>query len=115
MATGSVVRVTTDKTEDIPNYNILQSLQGRVPGLVVTSPNRPGQNPAISIRGVNSISAGTSPLVVVDGIIYNGSLSDFNAMILHLSIFLRMQVLHQCMDHGQRTEFCSSQQRQAKL
>ncbi|MEJ7768568.1 MAG: SusC/RagA family TonB-linked outer membrane protein, partial [Chitinophagaceae bacterium] len=77
--TGSVVRVSTDKTADLPNYNILQSLQGRVPGLNVTSPDRPGENPAISIRGINSISAGTSPLIVVDGIIYNGNLSDFNA------------------------------------
>lgn len=41
--TGSVVRVTTDKTADLPNYNILQSLQGRVPGLNVTSPDRPGK------------------------------------------------------------------------
>lgn len=77
--TGSVVRVTTDKTADLPNYNILQSLQGRVPGLNVVSPDRPGENPALSIRGTNSISAGNSPLIVVDGIIYNGSLSDFNA------------------------------------
>lgn len=77
--TGSVVRITTDKTADLPNYNILQSIQGRVAGLNVTSPDRPGENPTLSIRGTNSISAGTSPLIVVDGIIYNGSLSDFNA------------------------------------
>jgi TonB-linked SusC/RagA family outer membrane protein len=77
--TGSVVRVTTDKTADLPNYNVLQSMQGRVPGLNVTSPDRPGEDPSVSIRGTNSISAGTSPLIVVDGIIYYGSLSDFNA------------------------------------
>jgi len=77
--TGSVVRVKIDKTADLPNSNILQSIQGRVPGVNVTSSNRPGENPGLSIRGVNSISAGNSPLVVVDGIIYNGSFSDFNA------------------------------------
>jgi TonB-linked SusC/RagA family outer membrane protein len=77
--TGSVARVETSKTADLPNYNILQSLQGRVPGLNVTTPDRPGEDPGISVRGTNSISAGNSPLVVVDGIIYNGSFSDFNA------------------------------------
>src|SRR3546814_18790937 len=68
-----------EKTANLPNYNVLQSLQGRVPGLNVTSPCRPGQAPELSVRGTNSISAGDAPLIVVDGIIYNGSLSDFNA------------------------------------
>lgn len=77
--TGAVVSVKTDKTADLPNYNVLQSLQGRVPGLNITSPDRPGEEPGLSVRGTNSISAGNRPLVVVDGIIYNGNLSDFNA------------------------------------
>ena len=77
--TGFVVRVTTDKTDDLPNYNILQSIQGRVPGLNITSPDRPGEEPGLSIRGTKSIAAGNNPLIVVDGIIYNGSLSDINA------------------------------------
>lgn len=77
--TGSVVRISTEKTSDLPNYNILQSLQGRAPGLNVTSPDRPGENPQITIRGVNSISASTNPLIVLDGVIYNGNLSEINA------------------------------------
>ncbi len=77
--TGSVERINMDKTANLPNYNVLQSLQGRAPGLNVTSPFRPGQEPGLSIRGINSISAEDAPLVVVDGIIYNGSLADFNA------------------------------------
>ncbi len=77
--TGAVFRIKTDKTADLPNYNVLQSLQGRVPGLNITSPDRPGEEPGLSVRGTNSISAGNRPLVVVDGIIYNGNLSDFNA------------------------------------
>ena len=77
--TGSVVSIKPEVTSDLPNYNVLQSLQGRVPGLRVTSPDHAGESPALNIRGTNSISAGTSPLIVVDGIIYNGSISDFNA------------------------------------
>src|SRR3546814_19573444 len=68
-----------EKTANLPNYNLLQLLQVRVPGLNVTSPFRPVQAPELSVRGTNSIAAGDAPLIVVDGIIYNGSLSDFNA------------------------------------
>lgn len=76
--TGTVSSVTTKKTEDIPNTNVLQSLQGRVAGLSVVTPDRPGESPEIDIRGLNSLSASNAPLIVVDGIIYNGSINDFN-------------------------------------
>ncbi|MDP3001639.1 MAG: SusC/RagA family TonB-linked outer membrane protein [Bacteroidales bacterium] len=76
--TGTVSSVSTDKTRDIPNTNVLQSLQGSVAGLNVVTPDQPGENPAIDIRGINSLSAGNTPLIVVDGIIYNGSLNDFS-------------------------------------
>jgi len=76
--TGTVSTVKTDKTADIPNSNILQALKGSVAGLNVASATRPGEDPSINIRGINSLSAGNSPLIVVDGIIYNGSLNDFN-------------------------------------
>lgn len=77
--TGSVVRLKMDKTTDLPNYSVLQSIQGRAPGINITTPVRPGDEPGLLIRGINSISASNGPLVVVDGIIYNGNLSDFNA------------------------------------
>jgi TonB-dependent SusC/RagA subfamily outer membrane receptor len=76
--TGTVSSVTTEKTMDIPNTNVLQAIQGSVPGLSVTTPDRPGESPSVRIRGINSLSAGNTPLIVVDGIIYNGSLNDFN-------------------------------------
>ena len=76
--TGSVVRVTTEETTDLPNFSVLQSIQGRVPGVNITSPERPGQDPSLNIRGNNSLTASNSPLIVVDGIIYWGSISDFN-------------------------------------
>jgi len=76
--TGTVSSVTTEKTMDIPNTNVLQAIQGSVPGLSVTTPDRPGESPSVRIRGINSLSAGNAPLIVVDGIIYNGSLNDFN-------------------------------------
>ena len=76
--TGTVSRVTTDKTIDLPNLNVLQSLKGNVPGLSVGTPDRAGEEPSLKIRGTNSLSAGNKPLVVVDGIIYNGSLNSLD-------------------------------------
>ncbi|MDX1284300.1 MAG: SusC/RagA family TonB-linked outer membrane protein, partial [Draconibacterium sp.] len=76
--TGTVSRVTTDKTIDLPNLNVLQSLKGNVPGLSVGTPDRAGEEPSLKIRGTNSLSAGNKPLVVVDGIIYNGSLNSID-------------------------------------
>lgn len=76
--TGSLVSTRMDKFEDLPNYNVFQALQGSVPGLSVRNPDRPGEDPGILIRGTNSLSAGNGPLVVVDGIIFNGSLNHFD-------------------------------------
>ncbi|MEM1134367.1 MAG: SusC/RagA family TonB-linked outer membrane protein [Bacteroidota bacterium] len=77
--TGSVARISTETTADLPNYTVLQSLQGQIPGVNISSPERAGQDPSLRIRGNNSLTASNNPLIVVDGIIYNGSISDFNA------------------------------------
>lgn len=77
--TGSIVNVDPGKTKDMQNHNILQSLKGRVAGLSVGTPDRPGEEPSFQVRGRNSLSASNSPLIVVDGIIYYGSLNNINA------------------------------------
>lgn len=76
--TGNVTRVRTEQTIDIPNTNILQVLKGSVAGLSVGTPDRPGESPSLKVRGINSLSAGNSPLIVIDGIIYNGSLNNIS-------------------------------------
>lgn len=76
--TGSVVRANLDAFRNQPNTSVIQSLQGTVPGLNVGAVTRPGENPDISIRGRNSLSGSTDPLIVLDGIIYRGSLVELN-------------------------------------
>jgi TonB-linked SusC/RagA family outer membrane protein len=76
--TGSVVRADISKLRESPNVSLGQSLQGTVPGLNVGAVTTAGSDPSISIRGRNSISGSTSPLIVLDGIIYRGSLVDIN-------------------------------------
>lgn len=76
---GSVVRADLSTLKESPNVSLGSSLQGTVPGLNVGAVTTAGSDPSISIRGRNSISGGTSPLIVLDGIIYHGSLVDINA------------------------------------
>ncbi|MDR0699800.1 MAG: SusC/RagA family TonB-linked outer membrane protein, partial [Tannerella sp.] len=76
--TGAVVRADISKLRESPNVSLGQSLQGTVPGLNVGAVTQAGTDPDISIRGRNSISGSTSPLIVLDGIIYRGSLVDIN-------------------------------------
>ena len=79
--TGAVVSADIERMAEIPNVSVLQSLQGSVAGLNVGAIDAAGEDPTISIRGQNSLSSGAAanqPLIVVDGIIYRGSLVDLN-------------------------------------
>ncbi|MDR1881069.1 MAG: carboxypeptidase-like regulatory domain-containing protein, partial [Tannerellaceae bacterium] len=76
--TGSVVRADLSKLNESPNISLGQSLQGTVPGLNVGAVNTAGSDPEITIRGRTSLSGSNSPLIVLDGIIYRGSLVDIN-------------------------------------
>jgi len=67
--TGSVSTVTSDVIEKQPIDNPLAALQGRVPGVLVQTQNGlPGGNITIQIRGQGSITSGTDPLYIIDGV-----------------------------------------------
>lgn len=76
--TGSVARADLNSLRRSPNSNILQSLQGTVPGLNLGIATTAGGSPEISIRGNNTLSGSRDILVVLDGIIYTNSLSSLN-------------------------------------
>lgn len=76
--TGSIAKVELRQTENLPNTNVSQALRGRVAGVQFTENGRPGQGGTILIRGQRSISAGNDPLIVLDGIFFNGSLADIS-------------------------------------
>nr|WP_199076518.1 TonB-dependent receptor [Pedobacter sp. ASV19] len=77
ISTGAVGLVKSQEIENRAYTSIDQSLQGRVAGLQsVGSSGQPGALQQIRIRGIGSISAGSDPLFVIDGIIINsGQLS----------------------------------------
>lgn len=78
--TGSAASVSSEKLEKRTVSNVSKALEGSVAGLQTTSGGgQPGSSASIIIRGFGSINASNSPLYVVDGIPYDGSLSSINA------------------------------------
>lgn len=75
--TGGIVSVGEEKLQMVSTNNLMDRLAGQVPGLNVTRGNaKPGEEQSLRVRGENSLTADNSPLVVLDGIPYNGSLGD---------------------------------------
>jgi TonB-dependent starch-binding outer membrane protein SusC len=75
----NVGAVTTVKSEDIqkqPVTNVLLTLQGRVPGLIITPSNgAPGATVKLQIRGQNNLASAFTglqpydqPLIIIDGV-----------------------------------------------
>lgn len=67
---SSVSVVSGDELRDVTSNDVTNLLQGKAPGVVVSnSSGDPNAEPTIIIRGSSSITAGSEPLYVVDGII----------------------------------------------
>ena len=68
--TGSVSVVKMKDVADIPTGNVIQSLQGRVAGMTITTDGTPGGlSTGTSIRGASSFrSDANGPLYVIDGV-----------------------------------------------
>lgn len=72
--TGAIASVPMQEIGDMPVSNVATALQGKIAGVVIQqNSGSPGRTPAIKVRGFGSISAGTSPLIVVDGNIVSAS------------------------------------------
>ena len=73
---GSAAQVSGDKLSKMQSTNISKSLEGAVAGLQTSSSSgTPGSSASIIIRGLGSVSASQAPLLVVDGVPYEGSLN----------------------------------------
>ncbi|MDN3584562.1 SusC/RagA family TonB-linked outer membrane protein [Mucilaginibacter flavus] len=72
--TGSVSTITSKDIEQQPVTNVLSALSGKAPGVYVQTNNGlPGGDIAIQIRGPGSLTAGTNPLYIIDGVPYLSS------------------------------------------
>lgn len=76
---GSVSKVKPTIISNSQATSVSNALEGAVAGLqVVSSSGQPGKDADIVIRGVGSLSASNKALIVVDGVPFNGNLSDIN-------------------------------------
>lgn len=77
--TGSAGVMKTEELAKAQVSNAANALAGRVAGVQLsTTSAQMGESPSITIRGIGSISSGTEPLIVVDGMPYDGDLNLIN-------------------------------------
>lgn len=71
--TGSATVVKKEDLQKIAASNVTQALQGLSAGVqVINNSGQPGSSGSITIRGIGSMNASSSPLYVVDGVAYSG-------------------------------------------
>ncbi|MBO5812464.1 MAG: TonB-dependent receptor plug domain-containing protein, partial [Bacteroidaceae bacterium] len=77
--TGSAQTLKTEEIERRTVSNVTKALDGLATGIQATSGSgQPGSSSNIYIRGLGSINASNTPLYVVDGMPYDGSISAIN-------------------------------------
>lgn len=77
--TGSVASVKGAEITKSPSMNVMNSLTGRLPGVIINSrADEPGrENMSILIRGRSTMGKHTSPLYIIDGV-ERGTLGQLN-------------------------------------
>lgn len=75
--TGSVSIVNAEDLKKVSNSNISTMLEGKVPGVQITTDGQPGADPMVRIRGIGSFGS-TAPLYVVDGVPVGTTIRDFS-------------------------------------
>lgn len=76
--TGSVSIVSTKDLKTSPDADPMRALQGRVPGMTITTNGSPIGTGTVRIRGVGSINSSQDPLFVIDGVPTTTSLNSLN-------------------------------------
>lgn len=76
--TGSIVSVKPAELKTVPTTNVMEALQGKLPGVDITrSSGAAGAGVNVLVRGNRSLTASNSPLFIVDGIQYS-NIQDIN-------------------------------------
>jgi TonB-linked SusC/RagA family outer membrane protein len=76
--TGAIAQVKADRFSTQQSTNVLDYLNGTVAGFNSNIGTSASGSTSMEIRGPASLSANNSPLIVLDGVIFNGSVNDIN-------------------------------------
>ncbi len=69
LSTGDVSTVTSKDIEKQPVTNVIEALEGRIPGVLISQTSgQPGSGVTVNIRATGSLLSGTAPLYIVDGV-----------------------------------------------
>jgi len=84
LKTGNISRVDAEIIAKQPVSNVLQALQGRVPGLhIIQQTGVPGGGFTVQLRGQNSIKNGNDPLYIIDGVPFTSQSLVINGGIIN--------------------------------
>ena len=76
---GSISTVKGSIIDNTQAASVSSALEGAVAGVqVLSASGQPGDDASIVVRGIGSLSASNTALIVVDGVPFNGKLSDIN-------------------------------------
>ena len=81
--TGSVVSVKAENFKTQSMVQFTDMLTGTIAGFNANQGTSAAGGASLEIRGPTSLTAGTNPLIVLDGVIFDGSLSDINPNDIH--------------------------------
>ena len=96
--TGSIASLKKEQIKDMPVTSFEQAIAGQMPGVqVMQQSGTPGSGSSIKVRGASSITAGTNPLIVIDGFPMTTSNT---ATLLILSRFSKMLLQQRFMVRG---------------
>lgn len=76
--TGAVQRVNVDNFRNQRSTNIVEVLSGTIAGVNSNQGTSASGGGSLEIRGPNSLKASTSPLIILDGAVYMGALTDIH-------------------------------------
>jgi TonB-linked SusC/RagA family outer membrane protein len=78
--TGAITSVKAEKLENENANSVADLIKGNVPGITVAlnTSAKGGGTGDLQIRGKATLTASSSPLIVLDGVVYQGQLADIN-------------------------------------
>ncbi|MBN1821213.1 MAG: SusC/RagA family TonB-linked outer membrane protein [Prolixibacteraceae bacterium] len=75
----SVGKVGEEELKQVPASSAAGALQGKVSGVTIVKANgNPGSAASIRLRGATALRGGQDPLIIIDGVMLEGTLQDIN-------------------------------------
>ncbi len=82
----AVTELQSEEVNEVKDYNVANSLVGKVPGLVVNQSSGVGSGSRITIRGNNTLTGNNQALIVVDGIPIDASGNESGGSIFNSTV-----------------------------